>query len=55
MTIGDLPTAVPQRVTRALFALLAAEAVYRVAVRSRVRRAIGMSLREGLVPPAAQK
>jgi len=51
MAIGDGFTGTPHGVARALVALLAAEAFYRVAVRSRVRRAIGMTLHDELVAP----
>jgi hypothetical protein len=51
MAIGDGRTGAPHGVARAVVALLAAEAVYRVAIRSHVRRAIGMTLHDELVAP----
>jgi hypothetical protein len=51
MAIGDGFTGPPHGVARAVVALLAAEAVYRVAVRSHVRRAIGITLHDELVAP----
>jgi hypothetical protein len=42
MTTGGASQATLHGVTRALVALLAAEAFYRVAIRSRVRQAIGI-------------
>jgi hypothetical protein len=51
MAIGDGFTGPPHGVACALVALLAAEAVYRVAIRSRVRRAIGMTLHDELLAP----
>jgi hypothetical protein len=55
MAIGDGFTGAPHGVARALVALLAAEAVYRVAIRSHVRRAIGMTLHDELVAPLVQE
>jgi len=43
MTTGELHTATLRSVTRAIIALMAAEAVYRVAIRSQLRRALGVS------------
>jgi hypothetical protein len=51
MAMGDGFAGTPHGVTRAVVALLAAEAVYRVAIRSHVRRAIGMTLHDELVAP----
>ena len=42
MTTGGAPAATRHGVTRTLVALLAAEAFYRVAIRSHVRQAIGV-------------
>jgi hypothetical protein len=42
MTTGETLAAVPRGVARGLLALLAAEAFYRVAIRSQVRRALGI-------------
>jgi len=42
MTTGGALAVMPRGVTRALLALLAAEAFYRVAIRSQVRRALGI-------------
>jgi len=42
MTTGETLAAMPRGLTRAVLALLAAEAFYRVAIRSQVRRALGM-------------
>jgi hypothetical protein len=53
MAIGDGLTGAPYGVARAVVALLAAEAVYRVAIRSHVRRAVGMTLHDELVAPIA--
>lgn len=50
MAIGVGLTGTPRGAARAFLALLAVEAVYRFAVRSHVRRAIGMTLHDELVP-----
>jgi hypothetical protein len=50
MAIGVGFTGAPRGAARAFLALLAVEAVYRVAVRSHVRRAIGMTLHDEPVP-----
>jgi len=42
MTTGETLTALPRGATRAVLALLAAEAFYRLAIRSQLRRALGM-------------
>ena len=42
MTTGEALATMPRGATRALLALLAAEAFYRVAIRSQVRRALGI-------------
>jgi hypothetical protein len=50
MAMGTGYTRTPRGAARALLALLAVEAFYRVAVRSHVRRAIGMTLHDEPAP-----
>jgi hypothetical protein len=51
MAIGGGLTGAPRGLAGALVAFLAAEAVYRVALRSHVRRSIGMTLHDYPVVP----